>query len=118
MNNFLACFIAVIFARVVMVTAAISFRGFVSWRMQRRLPALVPSPSPLFGPDFMREIRAQEDAKLALEIAADQYSLAPGQATCDELVAAAASFGKTQNARSREMRVRLAEYQRTIPRNE
>lgn len=119
MNVFLACFLAVVFAGLVKGAARATFYRVISYRMIRRARVV---PSPIEAPglasldvaDAMRRLRAQEDAKLSLEIAADSYSLAPGQVTLDDLCAAAAAFGKTQTAQSRDARKRYADYARRI----
>jgi hypothetical protein len=113
MNIFLACFLAVIFARVVLVAGSLTAQRFVTWRMRRvshlaQVSPLVGEADPQLAMAW-NEARVQAEAESAITLAADAYALAPGQGTLDQLCEAAAAFGKAQTPRSRELRLRIAE---------
>lgn len=115
MNIFLACFLAVLFAKLLGLAFRVTANRFMDWRWRRQvgtLPVVPFPPSPFVN--LAREIADREDAKLALEIAADSYAMTPCQGTLDELTACAAAFGKTQDKTSREIRLRYAEYRQRI----
>lgn len=115
MNVFLACVLAVLFVKLLGGAARFTFARFIDWRWRRQAGGLPVVPFPVHSlADIGREISAREDAKLALEIAADSYAMTPCQGTLDELTACAAAFGKTQDKTSREMRLRYAEYRQRI----
>lgn len=115
MNIFLACFLAVILARLAGAAFSLTMARLMFWRMRRYRPVVLD----VAGADEFRaqhnEFRAQLDADLAIAIAADAYALAPGQGTLDQLTEAAAAFGKVQTQRSREMRLCVAEMHARMP---